>query len=71
MEYKKAMINEILSLEEIDNDKKNYDDTSKEIDHFDSSNLKQIQQFKNKLDDNDKQVKFSPTNYANGPFIME
>ena len=50
-----------MSLEEIDNDKINNDDTSKEIYHFASSILEQIQHFKKKLDGNDKQVRFSPT----------
>ena len=50
-----------MSLEEIDNDKINNDDISKEIDHFASSILEQIQNFKKKLDGNDKQDIFSPT----------
>ena len=50
-----------MSLEESDNDKINNDDISKEIDHFASSILEQIQCFKKKLDGNDKQVRFSPT----------
>ena len=39
IDYKKAIMKEILSLEEIDNNKINNDDTSKEIDHFASSIL--------------------------------
>ena len=46
MGYKKAIINEILSLEEIDNDKINNDNTSKEIDNFASSIIEQIQHLK-------------------------
>ena len=34
MDYKKAIISEILSLDEFDNGKVNNNDTSKEIDHF-------------------------------------
>ena len=58
MDYKKAIINEILSLEEIDNDKINNDHNSKEIDHFALSILEKRQHFKKKLDGNDKQVGF-------------
>ena len=39
----------------------NNSDTSKELDHFASTILKQIQHFKKKLDGNDKQVRFSST----------
>ena len=49
-----------MSLEEIDNDKINNDDTSKGIDYFSSPILEQIQNFKKRLDGNDKQVRFSP-----------
>ena len=46
----------MLTLEEIDNDIVNNNDTSKGLDHFSSTILKQIQPFKKKLDGNDKQV---------------
>ena len=49
-----------MSLEEKDNDKINNDDTSKGIDYFSSSILEQIQNFKKRLDGNNKQVRFSP-----------
>ena len=60
-----------MSLEESDNDKINNDDISKEIDHFASSILEQIQYFKKKLDGNDKQVRFSPSFVRMPSFIME
>ena len=40
--YKKVTINEILSLDEIDTDKVNNNDTSRKIYHFSSSVLEQL-----------------------------
>ena len=48
-------------MEEFNNNKVNIKDNSKELDHFASTILEQMTNLKKKLNNNDKQLRFSPT----------